>query len=477
MKKLPGSTLQPKLLAKSGARKKASAKSAEATLLAVHQANQVTEKLAIVYQRVEDLKPSSKQVRRTNEHQLRQLRGAIANLGFISPVIVCGTDILDGHARLQAAKDVGITEVPTIDVSHLNLVERKALMVSVNRLSEVGEWNLETLRDTIIDLKVADIDLDITGFTLPELDIIMLDPLEQGASELNELPQEVAGAPVAREGDLWLLGSHKLLCGSATEASSYAALMASEPASMVLTDPPYNVKIAGNVSGLGKVKHGEFKQASGEMTDAEFIEFLTAFLTLATAELMSGGTVYGFMDWRHHHELHLAAKAADLQQINLIVWHKGQGGMGGLYRSAHELLLVFCKGDTPAINNVKLGANGRDRTNVWTCAGANKPGSSAAKLLKDHPTPKPVELLVDAMLDVTHAGDVVLDPFMGSGTTIIAAEECGRVARGIELDPKYVDLAVRRWEQVTGKTATLAGSGETFAAVAERRAAEAAETL
>ncbi len=233
--------------------------------------------------------------------------------------------------------------------------------------------------------------------------------------------------------------------------------------------------IQGNVSGLGAKVHDEFVQASGEMTDAEFSDFLTGFLIQCRDRCIKGAVIYAFMDWRNYPRLVTSAQAASLKYINGVVWDKGSGGMGSLYRSAHEWIGVFCIGTKPATNNVELGKHGRDRANIWRHPGANKPGSSAAEMLGDHPTPKPVQLVSNALLDVTKQGDLVLEPFSGSGTTIIACAEVGRVARAIELDPKYVDVALRRWFARSGQEAVLVETGETFTQVAARRAAAASQ--
>ncbi|SFP85969.1 DNA modification methylase [Sphingomonas rubra] len=415
------------------------------------------------------LKPATQRVRKPKPSLVKTLVANIAANGFVVPVLVRGDELVDGHSRLEAAKALVLPTVPVIDLVHLSPAQCKLVMVAVNRTAELGEWDLDHLREVIIELDADSFDLSLTGFTMPEIDIIKLDGEPDPSSALNEVP-EPTSLNVTMVGDLWQLGKHLLLCGSATEQDSYNLLLGAEQVMMILTDPPYNVKIDGNVSGLGKKKHGEFVEATGEMSDAAFLEWLYKVCLLLKQHLSHASVAMLFMDWRHIGDLMSAGRSAGLSLINMVVWDKQRGGMGGVYRSAHELVAVFCNGSmTPAVNNIKLGANGRDRTNLWSYPGATTPGSSAAKMLAHHPTPKPVELLVDAMLDVTHAGDLVLDPFLGSGSTIIAGEECGRRVRGIELDPKYVDVAVRRWEQVTGQRAVLTATGQSFAAVAEER--------
>ncbi len=255
---------------------------------------------------------------------------------------------------------------------------------------------------------------------------------------------------------------------------SYDKVLGPEKAAACFTDCPWNLPIEGFVSGLGEKKHKDFKMAAGEMSPEAFQEFVDTFSRLIAEYLEDGGVVYSCIDWRSHDRIVAGGKRAGLTHINTLVWNKGSGGMGGLYRSAHELIPLLCKGKTPKTNNVELGRHGRDRTNVWSYPGANKPGSSAAQALKHHPTPKPVELVEDALLDVTNRGELVLDPFMGSGTTLLAAERSGRLAAGIELDPTYVDVCIRRWQDMSGLDAVNAATRQTFNETAAVKVAEGA---
>lgn len=323
-------------------------------------------------------------------------------------------------------------------------------------------------RIEVADLNDLEVDLTSTGFSPQELDIILLDD-DDGDPDKESLPEPPVH-PVTESGDLWLLGEHRVLCGNALEKTSYARLLGDDAVHAVLTDPPYNVPVAGHVSGLGKKTHAEFAMASGEMSEAEWQTFLDSVLGLLSEPLIDGGVMFAFMDWRSIHRLYAAGLDAGLNLANLVVWYKEAGSMGSLYRSAHELVAVFCKGRTPRINNVELGRYGRDRSNVWVAPGANRPGSSANAMLAFHATPKPVELCVDAILDVTERGDTVLDAFLGSGTTLVAADKAGRRCCGIEIEPRFVDVILRRWQQLTGREAVLAETGETFSKVEVRRA-------
>jgi DNA modification methylase len=291
-------------------------------------------------------------------------------------------------------------------------------------------------------------------------------------TETVEEPDPVAPT-VARTGDLWILGPHRIFCGNALEANSYDVVLDGDCARMVFADPPFNVPVNGHVRSGNAGQHREFAMASGEMTDGEFRAFLKAFVAHAMTALPDGGIAMVCMDWRHVEELIAAGKGCGLELINLCVWNKTNGGMGSLYRSKHELVCVFRKPGAPHINNVELGRHGRNRTNVWDYAGVNSFGKGRAADLVDHPTVKPIALVADAIMDVTHRGDVVLDCFGGSGSTLLAAEKTGRKARLIELDPAYVDVAIRRWQEMTGKDAIHAASGQAFE---ERAKAELAET-
>lgn len=307
------------------------------------------------------------------------------------------------------------------------------------------------------------------GFTIPELDILIGPAIGSPAvQEPEELSEPANGPPVSMLGDLWQVGEHRLLCGDSTKPENYALVLDGRKADVVFTDIPWNLG-AAFISGAGKVKFQDFKMAAGEMSPDEFVEFCEVTHAHCANHLEPGGAFYSCIDWRSDHIVKAAGVKAGLRHINTIVWNKGSGGFGTPYRSAHELIVMFCKGDKLAVDNVSLGKHGRDRTNVWNYPGANRRGSSAAKAAAHHPTPKPVEMVEEALKDVTNIGALVLDPFLGSGTTVLAAERSGRVAAVIELDPVYVDVAIRRWEALTGKQVTHAGTGQTFAEIGVER--------
>jgi DNA modification methylase len=380
--------------------------------------------------------------------------------------------LIAGHARVEAARLLGMDRVPTLCLDHMGEAEKRAYVIADNRLAG---WDQSLLALEFEALGELDFDLTLTGFELSEIDII-LDGEESAASPDDDVAPPASGQPVSRLGDLWLLGGHRLLCGNALEAASYATLLGSERVAAVFTDPPFNVPIQGHVSGLGKTQHREFPMAAGEMTSASFTGFLHDAFTHMAASADDGSIHFVCMDWRHMSEVLEAARGIYDELKKLCVWNKSNGGMGSLYRSKHELVFVWKKGRGAHVNNVELGRNGRNRTNVWDYPGQNTFHRDRETELASHPTVKPVALVADALRDVTRRGALVLDPFGGSGTLIVAAERSGRHARVIELDPAYVDVAVRRNEALAGAPARLSGTDETFAEVAARRCRENGET-
>jgi len=401
------------------------------------------------------------------------IAASIREFGFVMPVLITADDeLITGEARVNAPKQVGLTGIPTIGIHHLSPAQIKAFRLADNRLAEGAEWDQESLAAEIEEiLASSEIEVESLGWSTSELDVILSDAGGDTAAQADPADEDLPPPPrpVSCAGDLWMLGKHRLLCGSSLEREVWDVLMDGKVAVMAFTDPPYNVPVAGHVSGLGKVQHAEFAMSSGEMTKAGFTDFLAEFLGATMGRVCDGAILYVCMDWRRLPELLAAGDKVQLQLINLCVWNKTNGGMGSLYRSKHELVLVFKKGRAPHINNVELGKHGRYRTNVWDYAGVNTFGAGRMADLEAHPTVKPIALVADAIRDVSRHGDIVLDAFMGSGTTILAAERAGRVAYGIEIDPGYVDVAIRRWEKMTGKFAVLRSTGQTFAEVSSDR--------
>jgi DNA modification methylase len=435
-------------------------------------------RLKVEYISPHSLKPYPRNARTHNRKQRRALEASIKRFGFTNPALVTSdNEIIAGHGRVEAAKAAGLATVPIIRIDHLNETERRAYILADNKLALQAGWDREMLAIELQHLIEVGFDIEIAGFEAPEIDLIL-----DAASETERDPglEDVVPAlgvdreTVTRSGDVWLLGSkkgshHRLLCSDSRNDEAIAALMGRDLAAMMITDPPYNVRVQGHVSGKGRTRHPEFAMASGEMKEEEFVVFLRSFLSAALKRTAAGALLYVFMDWRHLFELMTAARLSGLTMVNLCVWNKNNGGMGSLYRSKHELVLIFRSGHAPYRNNVELGANGRSRANVWDYAGVNTFRSGRDSDLKMHPTLKPCAMISDAIRDVTKRGEIILDPFGGSGTTIIASEATGRLARVIEIDRHYCDVAVCRWQNYTGKQAVLAETGETFEEATERR--------
>jgi len=424
---------------------------------------------------VSELRPYPKNARTHSKRQIRQLANSIEKFGFCNPVLVDDENqIIAGHGRVEAAKVLGIDAVPTCRLSHLSEAEKRAYILADNKLAEQAGWDQELLAIELQGLIDLDFDVDLTGFAMPEIDLILEDAFEakgEPSGPEDDVPEPAPGPAVTQLGDLWISGNHRLLCGDARAQTAYDTLLDGAKAQFVFTDPPYNVAIDGNVCGLGRIRHREFAMASGEMSEDEFTSFLqTVFGRLA--ENTIDGSIHDIcMDWRHASEMLAAGRAVYSELKNLCVWNKSNAGMGSFYRSKHELVFVWKNGSAAHINNFELGQHGRNRTNVWDYPGTSSMRAGRLEELAMHPTVKPVAMVVDAMKDCSRRGGLVLDPFCGSGTILIAAERAGRKARAVEIDPTYVDVAVRRWQNYTGKAAVLAASGETFEMVEEQRTA------
>ena len=416
------------------------------------------------------LRPYARNARTHSPKQIKQIARSIERFGFNNPVLIDDEDqIIAGHGRLLAAKQLNMKTVPCVRLSHLTEADKKAYVIADNRLAEKSGWDNEILAIELQHLVDIGFDVDLTGFEPAETDLIIEGIGEESEQPENHVPAGSDGPVVSRLGDVWLLGKHVLVCGDSTEAATYRLLMADERAEFIFTDPPYNVRIDGHVSGLGRIKHREFAMASGEMSEDQFTAFLSKVYALL-CQCSSDGSIHQIcMDWRHTREMLAAGDAHYTELKNVCIWNKSNAGMGSFYRSKHEMVFVWKNGTAPHINTFELGQYGRHRSNVWDYDGVNTMRPGRMDELAMHPTVKPVSLVADAIKDCSKRGGVVLDPFCGSGTILIAAEKTGRRARAIELDPVYVDVAIRRWEHYTGKVARLAPMGETFEQVAEDR--------
>ena len=426
--------------------------------------------LSIQYRSTTDLKPDPKNPRTHSARQVRQIARSIEAFGFNVPVLVdSNLRVIAGHGRVQACQILGLHEVPTISLEHLSAAQIRAFMIADNRLTENAVWDEQLLGEQLKSLSEVNLDfsLEVTGFEMSEIDLFIegLSPAPKADSDpADEVPESRGGVQVTVVGDLWLLDRHRVYCGSALHPQSYRTLMNRQRADCIFTDPPYNVPIAGHASGLGKMHHSDFVMASGEMNEAEFTQFLAQTCQFLAQHSKAGSLHFICMDWRHVGELLAAGKQVYHELKNICVWAKDNAGMGSFYRSQHELVLVFKHGNSAHRNNVQLGRYGRYRSNVWHYPGANSFSRSGdeGNLLALHPTVKPVALVADALLDCSARGEVVLDPFLGSGTTVIAAQRTGRLCYGVELDPSYVDTIVRRWQGFTGGKAVHSQSGHSF---------------
>ncbi|MGE0768071.1 MAG: site-specific DNA-methyltransferase [Hyphomicrobiaceae bacterium] len=423
---------------------------------------------------VGQLRPWTRNARTHSKKQIRQLANSIQEFGFINPVLVDSEDnILAGHARVAAAKLRGFDTVPCLRIEDMTPAQKRAYVLADNKLALNAGWDEQILGEELQALIALDpeFDIDILGFDTHEIDNLIegLGAQEAGDPKDERLPAISKGPAVSQPGDLWLLGCHRLICANALEQATYDILLAGELAQMVFTDPPYNVPIAGHVGGSGAIQHPEFLMASGEMSTEQFTDFLGTATRLLAEHSADGSIHFLCMDFRHLQEILTAGRAAYTELKNLIVWAKDVGGMGTFYRSRHELILAYKNGTAPHINNFELGQHGRYRTNLWEYRGANSFKAGRMEELALHPTVKPVQMIADAIKDVSHRDGIVLDVFGGSGSTLIAAHKTGRRGYLVELDPTYVDRTIRRWQTYAHDDAILAATGETFDAVARQR--------
>ncbi len=436
--------------------------------------------IEIKYVDIEEIFPNPDNSKLHPADQVDQIVESYISFGNVIPIIIDEKKVMiAGHGRYLAAKKLGLTTIPCIQLTGLTDRQKIGLALADNKIGENGSLDQDKLNKQIAlifsDAEDLEFSIEATGFSLEEVEV-RLDVAEQQACSTS-LPGRSDQLPDNREdesavskcGDLWRLGSHTILCADAREPSSYVKVMGDGKADAVITDSPYNLQIRGTVSGNGRSTHREFVHGSGEMTEAEFIAFLITAFTWMAAYVKRGGLAYLFCDWRHIFEFVSAGRATFAELKNICIWDKQVGGMGSFYRSQHEMILLFKAHKGRHRNNIMLGKHGRSRSNIWSLPGLNSFGAGRDEALAMHPTVKPAKLIADIILDCTSRRGIVLDPFAGSGTILIAAEMTGRIARAIELDEAYVDVAVRRWEAYTGKNAVLAGTGQTFDQVSAER--------
>jgi DNA modification methylase len=408
-----------------------------------------------------------------SKRQIRQIADSIREFGFTNPVLLGPENtIIAGHGRVQAAKLLGMSEVPTILLAHLSKDQIRAYVLADNKISQNAGWNESILAIELQHLLTiqADFDITITGFEVPEIDLI-LEHAGEVPDQEDDIDASHTGPAVSELGDLWALGDHRIFCGNSLLETSFTCLLDGRQADMVLCDPPYGVKIDGHATGNGATKHREFAMGCGEMTSEEFVRFLSQALQLLARHSKNGSVHYIFMSWHHLQELLVAGRQIYSDLLNIVVWAKDRAGMGSLYRSQHELCPVFRNGKDSHRNNIELGRYGRNRTNIWTYPSSQtfaKQGDER-DLLSLHPTIKPTAMLADAIRDCSARGDLILDSFLGSGSTLLAAERVGRICYGIEIDPLYVDLSIRRWERQTGRSAMHVGTAKSFEEISAAR--------
>ncbi len=427
------------------------------------------ERMSFRIRNVKELRLNPSNERKHSRSQIKQIGQSILNFGFNVPVLIDRDDnVICGHGRLLACEVIGREQVPTICIDDLTPTQVRGFAIAENRSGDTSSFDERLLAISLKELAVIDLDFDIeaVGFSMAEIDI-KIEGLEADTTEAAD-PDDALPAPgpaVSRTGDVWLLGKHRIICGDALDATAYAKLLRGERVDGGFSDPPYGSSVAFY---FGKGKYREFVSCSGELDEAGLATFFDQAFSLAADHFADGAIGFSCTDWRHLPEMLAASGKAFDELLNIVVWAKNNAGMGSLYRSEHELILVLKKGRGRHRNNVQLGKHGRNRTNVWKYPGANTfmRSSEEADLLAEHATPKPVKMIADALLDVTARGDRVLDNFLGTGSTLMACERIGRRCRGIERDPQYVDLTVRRWQRMTGEAAILESTSKSFDEVA-----------
>jgi DNA modification methylase len=412
-------------------------------------------RLAVIYRPLSELISDPRNARTHPKRQIDQIRSSIAEFGFTNPILADPEGhIIAGHGRIQAARGLGLAEVPVITLPGLSQTQKRALRIADNKIALNAGWDLEILQLELSELSCLDIDIDLTltGFSTGEIDVI----LTPTADPDDEVVPPVRATPRTKPGDVWILGDHRVGCGDSRDAR-FLQRVIGEGARVdaAFLDPPYNVRIGGHAVAAGS--HREFAMASGEMSEAEFRNFLTDTLGAAVRVSRDGAVHFVCMDWRHMDSISTVGASLYGELLNLCVWNKSNAGMGSLFRSKHELVFVYRVGKTPHLNMVELGKHGRNRTNVWDYASVNSMRGSRREDLALHPTVKPTAMVADAIQDVTRRGDLVLDLFLGSGTTLLAAERTGRRFRGLDIDPAYVDVAIERWVAKTGLEPRLKG--------------------
>ena len=400
---------------------------------------------------------------RKNDAVVDKMVGCIKEFGFRIPIVAKsdGT-VVDGHLRLKAARKLGLSEVPVVIADDLSEAQIKAFRLVANQSANWAKWDEELLKLELEDLKDLDFDLDLTGFDFKEIDDLLNDDEtsihEDDFTEISSQNTKI----ITKPGDLWILGSHRLLCGNSANISDVQKLMNNELADMVFTDPPYNLE-SDRLVRADIQRHGDFLMAAGKMSEQEFTDFLNDVFKNLVLSSKDGSIHYICMDWRHIYELMTASRNNYTEFKQLCVWNKKNMGLGSFYRNKHELIFVFKNGTAEHTTHIGANSSARTRTNVWEYASMNSYGADdRTELSALHPTVKPVHMVADAILDCSNKNDLILDLFGGSGSTLIASEETGRRCYMMEIDPKYCDTIIRRYQQHTRKQAILESTNKTF---------------
>ena len=425
---------------------------------------------------VKILVPHANSARQHSKEQLHQVAESIRTFGFINPIVIDGNNrIIAGHARVEAAKLLKKKDVPTIQITQLNDDQLRAYILADNKLAENASWDEQALKVELEYLTSIDLEFDeeITGFSTTEIDLIIDCGDEPNDEPIEDIPA-VPSTPVVKRGDIFELGPHRIMCGDCRDASDMTLLMDGRVADAVCTDPPFNVSIKGHVLSSGTV-HSEFAVASGELSPSEFTDFLKQSMKELCNHSRDGSVHFLFMDWRHIQEIIAAGLSVYDTFLNMCVWVKTNGGMGSFYRSQHELVFVFRNGSVSHTNNIQLGKYGRNRSNVWTYAGMNSFGEERDEALASHPTVKPIAMIADAIKDVSKRGDLILDSFLGSGTTLIAAEQSGRRCYGVEIDPGYIEVIIKRFQKISDLPVIHQQTGLSFAELKKQRSTQTEE--
>ncbi len=409
--------------------------------------------LEVVYRPLASLAPDPRNARTHPRRQIEQIKASIIAFGFTNPLL---TDeegkLIAGHGRLIAARELGLADVPVIQLAGLTEAQKRALRLADNKIALNAGWDIEILKLELADLSLPEIEIDLglTGFSSGEIDVLLKEPNDPDDEVVPAVPIE----PRTRPGDIWQLGEHRIGCGDGRDLEFLRQVLGDgATVDAAFLDPPYNVKINGHANAKGR--HREFAMASGEMTPNAFRALRSETLGSCVAVSKPGAVHFICMDWRHMDDVSYVGAELYDPLLNICVWNKSNAGMGSLYRSKHEMVFVYRVAGAPHYNAVELGRHGRNRTNVWDYASVNSMRGSRREDLALHPTVKPVAMVADAICDVTRQNELVLDIFLGSGTSLIAAERVGRRFRGVDIDPAYVDVALVRWSALTGKEPQL----------------------